>query len=116
MKESTKLVEVYFPNGKSALIETRLLDDSVDNQPEDADVSFKERDVLLKQFSFSHIEDSIQTVSNSVLNALKKISPSKVSVELGFEVGVKEGELTALLVKGEGKTSIKVTLEWEAQK
>ena len=46
-------------------------------------------------------------------NELSKAAPSKVSVELAMEFAVKSGTLTALIVDGESKGSLTVTLEWE---
>ena len=40
------------------------------------------------------------------------MQPKKATVEFGVEVTVKSGKLTALIVEGEGKGNLKITLEW----
>jgi hypothetical protein len=40
------------------------------------------------------------------------VQPKKATVEFGVEVTVKSGKLTALIVEGEGKGNLKITLEW----
>ncbi len=46
-------------------------------------------------------------------SALARVKPTKASVELGLEIGVEAGQLTALLVKGTGKANLKITLQWD---
>ena len=57
----------------------------------------------------------LATIMNAlaVQAALVKVKPAKASVELGLEVGLEAGQLTALLVKGSGKANLKITLTWE---
>jgi len=43
---------------------------------------------------------------------ISKVQPKKATVEFGVEVRVKSGKLTALIVEGEGKGNLKITLEW----
>lgn len=40
------------------------------------------------------------------------VKPDKVSLELGLEVGLKEGQLIAMLVQNSTKANLKITLEW----
>lgn len=60
------------------------------------------------------VTQSIETVGREVLESVKKISPSKAVVELGFGLALEQGQLVALLGKAKGEASIKVTLEWSA--
>ena len=46
------------------------------------------------------------------MTTFQKVKPRKASVELGLEVGLESGHLTALLVKGTGTANLKLTLEW----
>jgi hypothetical protein len=41
------------------------------------------------------------------------VRPDRGTVEFGIDVGVESGALTALVVKGTGTATLKVTLEWE---
>jgi hypothetical protein len=58
------------------------------------------------------VTSAIQKVGGEVLAAVRKVEPSKATVELGFGLAIESGHLIALLGKGRGETSIKVVLEW----
>jgi Trypsin-co-occurring domain 1 len=73
-----------------------------------------EEDIAAARFpSFDGVTDAIEEVSKAILESMRRVAPRKATVEFGLEVGVEAGQLTALLVKGSGTASIKVTLEWE---
>jgi hypothetical protein len=55
----------------------------------------------------------IEKIAATMVETLRRVSPTKASVEFGIEVGYEAGQLTALWVKGGGKGNLKVTLEWE---
>jgi Trypsin-co-occurring domain 1 len=74
-----------------------------------------EQEVSFEQLSFKGVSEAIEGISQSVMQALKKVAPSKVSVELALEVGIDEGALTALLVKVDSKANLKIKLEWGTQ-
>jgi hypothetical protein len=73
-----------------------------------------EKEVALKiaAFDFDNVLSTITSLGKSLLGAVKEIQPKKASVEFSLELSVESGQLTALLVKGSGKGSIKVSLEW----
>ncbi|MBL8254399.1 MAG: CU044_2847 family protein [Candidatus Competibacter sp.] len=71
-----------------------------------------EEDVAIKLLSFDEIADTIEGIAGSLNAALQKVKPKKASVEFGLEVAVESGALTALLVKGTGTATLKITLEW----
>jgi tRNA U34 5-methylaminomethyl-2-thiouridine-forming methyltransferase MnmC len=71
-----------------------------------------EQQVAIPTIPFKDIKASIVSVSKEIADALQQVQPSKASVKFGFEVALKEGELTALLVKGSGKANLEITLEW----
>jgi Trypsin-co-occurring domain 1 len=58
---------------------------------------------------------SIEAVGRDVLEAAKRVSPGKATVELGFGLGVESGQLIALFARGKGEATIKVTLEWSRE-
>lgn len=99
MDRTTEFLPVLLDDGTTINIETTMLD--------------SEEEVVFEGFFLKPISETIEGVSKSLISTVKKVSPTKASVELGFEVGLKEGQLTALLVQGDGKANIKVTLEWE---
>ncbi len=57
-------------------------------------------------------ENDIEAVTESIAATISKVQPKKATVEFGVEVRVKSGKLTALIVEGEGKGNLKITLEW----
>ena len=68
------------------------------------------RDVL----SFKGVVDAIDGLTESLMEALRKAKPDKATMEFGVDIGVESGGLTALVVKGTGTATVKVTLEWAA--
>lgn len=75
-----------------------------------------ERDVAFENISFGNVKKQIQRLSTEILESVKSIKPQKASIEFGIGFTLKSGELTSLIVSGEGNSSIKITLEWEASK
>lgn len=65
-----------------------------------------------KTYSFEKISKQIEEVSTKIKESFQNAKPDKVNVELGFELSVESGELSALLVKGSGKANLKINLEW----
>lgn len=62
---------------------------------------------------FESALDTVRAMSSQIYQAMAELKPQRFEVELGFELGVESGKLTALLVKGTGKANLKVTLEWK---
>lgn len=58
------------------------------------------------------VTSSIEHVCRDVLNAVKRVAPSKGTVELGFGLALEQGQLITLFGKAKGEATIKVTLEW----
>jgi hypothetical protein len=63
--------------------------------------------------SFQGLVESIEAVVQSMNGVLQRVDPKRASVEFGVDVGVESGGLTALIVKGTGSATLKITLEWE---
>jgi Trypsin-co-occurring domain 1 len=61
------------------------------------------------------VTGSIEKVGRELLEAVKRASPTKATVELGFGLAIEAGQLVALFGKGKGEASITVTLEWSAK-
>jgi Trypsin-co-occurring domain 1 len=98
MESRTTIVPVLLPNGKEIRVEATLL-------PGEEEVSFKTLPV-------AELFDAVEGIAQAVMTTLQKVQPRKASVELGLEVGLEAGRLTALLVKGTGTANLKLTLEW----
>ena len=62
--------------------------------------------------SFDGVERSIEAIAARMTAALDRVKPDRAAVEFGIDVGVEAGALTALVVKGTGTATLKVTLEW----
>ncbi len=71
-----------------------------------------EQDIGAKEISFERISGIVEGLSGDLMKALKKAKPKKASIEFGIEFGAESGQLTAILVKGTGTASLKITLGW----
>ncbi|MBV8269482.1 MAG: hypothetical protein JO252_24430 [Planctomycetaceae bacterium] len=98
MESRTTIVPVLLPNGKEIRVEAALL-------PGEEEVAFK-------ALPAEEIFDAVEGIAQAVVTTFQKVQPRKASVELGLEVGLESGHLTALLVKGTGTANLKLTLEW----
>lgn len=58
------------------------------------------------------VADSVEKVSRSMLDAVKRVGPKAATVELSFGLALEAGQLVALFGKAKGEASITVTLEW----
>jgi hypothetical protein len=105
MPERTKIVPVKLPDGVVVNIEA---------------VTFgsREQDVanLTEVLPFEQVSATIESIAKAVMAPIKKVQPSKASVELGVTVGLESGQLTALIMKGTGEANLKITFEWEKDK
>lgn len=64
-------------------------------------------------FSLDGAFEAIRALSQRLGTVLREVQPTKASVKYGLELEVRDGALLATLVRGGGKTSLEVTLEWE---
>ena len=102
MSEESKIVRAVIPNAGTIAIEVTPIEGG---QPVDERVANLPKD-------FGQLVNSIEDISRSLYEAIKKVGPKKACVEFGIEVGLESGQLTALLVKGTAKANLKVKLEW----
>src|SRR4051812_714866 len=95
--EDRRVVTAKLEGGPNVLVEVRTPADT-------------EEDVGIGDlFSFDRITDSIQAIADRMASALENAKPNKATVEFGVDVGVEAGALTALIAKGTGSATIKVT-------
>lgn len=99
MEARTKVIPLKLSDNMTILVEARTLGG--------------EEDVSSKFLSFKPVTDAIEAIATQVDATVSKIKPNKVSIEFGLEVTVKSGELLTLLVSGEKKGNVKITMEWE---
>lgn len=59
---------------------------------------------------------SVAEIASLVRSQLDSAMPTKASVEFGLGFGIRAGKLASMLVDGKGEASLKVILEWEADR
>jgi hypothetical protein len=101
---AVRVIEVVLPNGAVALVRAADLDEGSGQVAEK--VGWQDA------FDFEGVSRTLEGVAQSVRSGLEKVTPSRTTVELGIELAVKNGKLTGLIVEGDAKASLKVTLEW----
>ncbi len=111
MSDKTEIVRVRLPNGAVAHVEATVFGDPVAAAIAPVGEE-EERRIALTEHSFDGVLKTVEGMAGAVWSVLKKVSPDKASAEFGFEVGIENGQLTGLFVKGSGKGNLKLTLEW----
>lgn len=99
--QQDQVVEIALPNGATALAQVRRLDGAGATKT-----------AALPRFDFADVGRVVEGVAESIKGAVAKAAPDKVTVTLGLELAVKNGKLSGLVVEGQGKGSIAITLEW----
>jgi Trypsin-co-occurring domain 1 len=103
---TSKVVEVALPNNTVALMRATDLDENGQGGPVAEKVGWKD------SLDFGNVSKTLEGIAESIRSGLEKVTPAKTTVELAIELVVKNGKLTALIVEGDAKASLKVTLEW----
>jgi Trypsin-co-occurring domain 1 len=98
----TRVVEVELPNGATALV-----------RAVEVEGIGATKTGLRDKFKFDEVAQTLEGITEAMKATLAKVTPDKVSVELGIELALKAGQLTALIVEGGGRGALTVTLEWE---
>jgi hypothetical protein len=99
-----RVVQVVLPNGTVALVQAADLDGGG---------QVAEKVAWPGTFDFTQVSGTLEGVAEAIRSGLKKVTPSKTTVELGIQLAVKNGKLTALLVEGKADVSLTVMLEWD---
>jgi hypothetical protein len=108
MESRTKIVRAKLANGQVVQLEVAVRGA---NSEEDA----AEYDVASEIFSFDEVTGAIEEIAKTMTGTIAKVKPRKATVEFGLGVALEAGKLTALLVKGSGTASVKITLEWSEE-
>ncbi len=99
----SKVVEVQLPNGTTMGV-------LVATEPGGTDVGlFDKKD---KVYDINDLSKTLDGFAELLKSIWDKAGPTKATIEVGFEIAVKSGKLTAILVEGSGTASMKVTMEW----
>jgi hypothetical protein len=69
---------------------------------------------VLRKLAITDLRETVEGVTQSVAQALRRVKPDEVSVEFGVELAVKTGKLTSVLAEGSSNASIKLTLTWSS--
>lgn len=97
----TETVKLELDNGHSILAEVR---------------NKNRQQVSNPTYSFEKVSLQLKEISKKIITSFEEAKPNKVSVELGFELSIESGQLTAILVKGSSKANLKIILEWDNNK
>ena len=95
---------------RSEYIQVKLADDQVILV--EAAMLGGEEDVSFQLPKFEEVLSAIEGVAGAMVTLFQKVKPQKAAVEFGVEFAVDSGQLTALIVKGTGKSNLKITLQW----
>lgn len=102
MEPRSEYIKVRLAGGETMRVEATLLGG--------------EEEVGFKLPDFNKVGEAIEGIGQTIVSAIEKVKPQKATVEFAVEIGLDSGQLTGMLVKGTGKSSIKVTLEWGEKK
>ncbi len=112
MEDKVKFVPVQLENGTIIKVEASNFDELIDESTgQTGEVVQGEVSGVLDHLQ--EVKNAIEGISNTVKSSLDKAKPSKASVQFGIELGYESGELTAMIVKGQGKANLNITLEWD---
>ena len=62
--------------------------------------------------SFQQVTDTIEAVTQAIATSINNVQPDRATVEIGFDITVKSGKLTTLIVESSSKANLKLTLQW----
>jgi len=79
---------------------------------EAVDLGGNEKVADFSNAQLDRVAAQVQAVGRKIGAAIAGVGAKAGKVEFGVEHAVESGELTALLVKGSGKATLNVTLEW----
>jgi hypothetical protein len=103
---AVRVVEVTLPNKTVALVRAADLDEGGQIAEK---VGWKDT------FDFADVTGTLEGIARAIHAGVEKAAPSKMTVELGIELAIKNGRLTGLIVEGEADASLKVTMEWDKE-
>jgi hypothetical protein len=101
-----ELTEIILPNGSTVAVRVTQPDRTEDWAGGAETVSFVDK------LNFADVANSIAGIAEAMGSVFERAKPDKATVSLGFEIAVKSGRLIAILVEGEGKGTLNVSLEW----
>jgi hypothetical protein len=68
---------------------------------------------LLDRIDAEELLRPVRALGGKIRDQVADLKPSRVTIETGIAVAVRNGKLTALLVDGQADVSFTLTLEWD---
>lgn len=96
MEPRTRIIPVKLDNDITVMVEAKDLGGEQD----------------VSTLSFQGVTDAIEGIASAIATTIEKVKPDKATVELGLDITIKSGKLTALIVENSGKANLKLTLQW----
>ncbi len=116
MTSERTFIPVKLDNGIEIKVEattiSQLVDQTVDQTVGETG-QIVEGDVSLSTEYLQQATEAIEGIARTVKKSIDKINPTKASVQFGLEFGYESGQITAMIVKGQGKANLNITLEWQ---
>lgn len=69
---------------------------------------------LTRAVPFDSLVSSISAVSQAMTDALRRARPEEAEVTFGVDVSLESGQLTSLIVKGNGTATFTIRLLWKS--
>ena len=113
MESDRKFVPVQLPNGATIKVEATTVSQLKNETTAGKPGEIIEREVSSNFQYLQQVTDAIEGIADTVKKTLDKVKPTKASLEFGVEFGYESGQITAMIVKGEGKANLNITLEWD---
>lgn len=69
---------------------------------------------LADRLDLQGVSDTVKVIAHQLKKAWADAKPDEATIEFGVDVTLKSGKLTGVLVDGEAKAALKVTLTWKS--
>lgn len=101
----SKPIQINLEQGLNIFIEPNNLN------PTEHFISDEEIEIPQKQ-----IENVIKSTASFIANSINQFDASSLKLEFGIDFILKTGKITSLIVSGETKAALKITVEWNIKK
>ena len=98
MESRTEPIEVQLDDDVTIMVEATVLGG--------------EEEVDFDIVPFQQVTKAVEVIAAAMAKTLETVKPDKASLELGLEIGLKEGKLVTMIVQNSAKANLNITLEW----
>lgn len=97
----------------------RLINDTINVHLEDGTIIQVEsirpvrQQVSTSSKSLSKVMKMVSSLAKEMKSSFELTNSKKTTIEIGMDITLESGELTALIVKGASTANFKITIEWE---